>query len=182
MSCSEVWRCLATSNVQAARSDVIWNKADLIEQWRECLRGKLEGLQRGRDSARAGTRVDGDHRPENRGERASVTTQGYLAHGLAQRAAELQECLAQLDDMGCAPRITVQVGALVQLEDEQGRQSWLAIFPGGDATVLEQRGQSSRVLSATSPLARTLIGLQPGDCAAVVQGKEDAELEVIAVL
>ncbi len=159
-----------------------WNKERLVELWRECLQGKLDGLQRGRDSARAGTRVDGDHRPENRGERASVTSQGYLAHGLAQRIAELQQCLGQLDDMGCARRERVRVGAVVQVEGEDGARSWLAIFPGGDATVLRQGDRSLRVLSATSPLARALSGLAIGDSVEVTQAGEDSDVEVLTVL
>ncbi len=159
-----------------------WNKAQLVDLWRECLREKLDGLQRGRDSARAGTRVDGDHRPENRGERASVTSQGYLAHGLAQRIAELQQSLTQLDDMGCARRERVRVGAVVQVEGDDGHRSWLAVFPGGDATVLRQEERSLRVLSATSPLARALSGLAAGDSVEVDQGGEDADFEVLTVL
>jgi len=155
-----------------------WNKADLVESWRERLGSTLEGLQRGRDAARAGTRVDGDHRPENRGERASVTTQGYLAQGLAQRIAELQEALAQLDEMGTGPRQRVSVGALVQVEDEDGEASWLAVFPGGDASWLEQGGRRLRVLSATSPWARQLVGLEAGDSAEVHQGESESESEV----
>jgi transcription elongation GreA/GreB family factor len=161
---------------------VIWDKRELVERWRECLRDKLDALQRGRDSARAGTRVDGDHRPENRGERASVSSQGYLAHGLAQRIAELQESLTQLDDMGCARRDRVRVGAVVQVEDEDSQPSWLAIFPGGDATVLEQNGRRLRVLSSTSPLARSLAGHEAGDCVEVTQGERESEFEVLAVL
>ena len=159
-----------------------WDKRELVARWRGCLEDKLDALQRGRDSARAGTRVDGDHRPENRGERASVTSQGYLAHGLAQRIAELKASLTQLDDMGCARRDKVRVGALVQVEDEDSHISWLAIFPGGDATVLEQNGLSLRVLSATSPLARSLAGHDAGDCVEVTQGETVSELEVLVVL
>jgi len=163
-------------------AEVSWDKAQLVELWRECLQEKLGGLERGRDSARAGTRVDGDHRPENRGERASVTSQGYLAHGLAQRIAELQQSLAQLDDMGFARRERVSVGAIVQVEGDDGHRSWWAVFPGGDATVLRQGEQSLRVLSATSPLARALSGLAAGDSAEIDQGGEDTDVEVITVL
>ena len=159
-----------------------WNKAELVQRWREHLLASLQGLERGRDSARAGTRVDGDHRPENRGERASVTTQGYLAHGLAQRIAELQEALAQLDEMGTGPRGSVRVGALVQVGDEDGGASWLALFPGGDASLLEQGKQTVRVLSATSPWARQLAGLAPGDSVEVSQGGSEYEVEVLEVL
>jgi transcription elongation GreA/GreB family factor len=159
-----------------------WSKTQLVERWRARLLTRVEGLERGRDSARAGTRVDGDHRPENRGERASVTTQGYLAHGLARRIAELGEALAQLDEMGTAPRRRVSVGALVKLEDEAGESSWLAIFPGGDASTLEADGATLRVLSASSPWARQLAGLEPGDSAELPQGDTQIAVELLEVL
>ncbi|MBJ95312.1 MAG: hypothetical protein CMP23_12690 [Rickettsiales bacterium] len=159
-----------------------WNKAQLVQQWRLQLQERLAGLQRGRDSARAGTRVDGGHRPENRGERASVTSQGYLAHGLAQRIAELQQALALLDEMGAGSRSRVSVGALVHLMDEQGQASWLAVFPGGDASLLEQGEQRLRVLSATSPWARPLAGLEAGDSAELSHGGSALEVEVLEVL
>ncbi len=159
-----------------------WNKAELVKQWRVRLQEKLEGLQRGRDSARAGTRVDGGHRPENRGERASVTSQGYLAHGLAQRIAQLQQALALLDEMGTGPRARISVGALVHMQEEGGEASWLALFPGGDASLLEQGGRSLRVRSATSPWSRQLAGLEAGDSAEVSQGDSEIEVEVLEVL
>jgi transcription elongation GreA/GreB family factor len=84
--------------------------------------------------------------------------------------------------MGCARRERVRVGAVVQVEGDDGHRSWLAVFPGGDATVLRQEERSLRVLSATSPLARALSGLAAGDSVEVDQGGEDADFEVLTVL
>ena len=57
------------------------DKRPFFELWRAELQ-RRRALHAARQAeARAGTRVDGDHRPENRGERAAVTTQGYLAIG-----------------------------------------------------------------------------------------------------
>ncbi|MCP4871704.1 MAG: hypothetical protein GY898_23595 [Proteobacteria bacterium] len=70
--------------------------------------------------ARVGTRVDGDHRPENRGERAAVTSQGYLAQGLTRRIEELQASLVQVTQLDRGARVRVSPGALFQVEEEDG--------------------------------------------------------------
>ena len=69
-------------------------KATLIDAWKAHLQEGRAVLLAGQTAARAGTRVDGSHRPENRGERAAVTSQGYLAQGLAQRLEALDADLA----------------------------------------------------------------------------------------
>jgi transcription elongation GreA/GreB family factor len=133
-------------------------KSALIAAWRETLQTRLDTLTRTANEARSATRVDGTHRPANRGERAAVTSAGYLAQGLGQRASELAEALRLLDEMGDEPRDRVVVGALVELEDQ-----WLAVFPGGDATRLTVDGTEVLVLSARAPMAQVLLGLEEGD-------------------
>ena len=89
------------------------DKSQLVERWREHLESRLESLDASQAAARAGTRVDGAHRPANRGERAAVTSQGYLAHGLGQRMEALTETLRLLGQMGSGQRSRIVVGAWV---------------------------------------------------------------------
>ena len=65
-------------------------KATLVTAWERILQDRLQSLSSSQDAARSGTRVDGEHRPSNRGERAAVTSQGYLAHGLGARAMAIR--------------------------------------------------------------------------------------------
>ena len=151
------------------------DKGELVGLWRAELERRLQSLDSTQSAARAGTRVDGSHRPENRGERAAVTSQGYLAHGLQQRMDDLAQQLRHVDEMGTGQRNEVVVGAWLAIEDETGSQRQMAIFPGGDATVLMMNGESIQVLSPSSPLLQPLMGLEDGDCA-VLRGLGEVEI------
>ena len=72
------------------------NKAELIVAWRVQLVQRLERARESQAEARTGMRGDGDHRPANRGERAAVTSQGYLTQGLAKRLDALEETIELL--------------------------------------------------------------------------------------
>ena len=154
------------------------SKSELVERWRLHLEQRLEGLDASQAAARAGTRVDGTHRPENRGERAAVTTQAYLTQGLQHRLESLGETLRLLELMGTGPRTRVVVGAWVELELESGPIRQIAIFPGGDATTLSFDGLSVQVLSAGSPVVEGLLGLEAGDGAEL---RTLGEVEILAI-
>ncbi len=153
----------------------------LIAAWRQELQTRLDRLVASQGQAREGTRVDGSHRPANRGERAAVTSAGYLALGLGQRAAELAEALRLLEEMGEEPRSRVRVGALMELDDD-GESRWVALLPGGDATTLHVEGVHVQVLSAQAPLAVALAGLEEGDCAQLRLPAGVRELEVLRLI
>ena len=157
-------------------------KEQLIELWRVQLESKRDALLKEQAAARSATRVDGGHRPENRGERAAVTSQGYLAEALASRADELNAAILQLGAVGTEPRSRVGLGALVTVEDEDGCSSRFLLLPGGDASHLESPQGSVRVLSPASPLAMALVGLEETESAEFLRGGEPVELTVQRVL
>jgi transcription elongation GreA/GreB family factor len=154
-------------------------KTELIEAWRRRLEDRLQSLGSTQSSAREGTRVDGSHRPSNRGERAAVTSQAYLAHGLQQRMENLGEQLRLLDEMGSGPRDRVVVGAWIELETEAGERRQVAVFPGGDATRLVVGDATVQVLSPSSPLLQPLLGLEDGE-GAELRGMGSVEICQIA--
>jgi hypothetical protein len=139
----------------------------------------------GQQSARSGTRVDGSHRPANRGERGAVTAQGYLALGLGQRVAALDEQLRLIDEVGTAARSEIVVGALLRIGQEDTEPRWIAVLPGGDATRIEiTHGQAQRqvqILSADSPLIRQLRECGPGDVEEIAIGTRIEEVEVLEI-
>lgn len=156
-------------------------KPSLIEQFRAQLQAQLRTLEASLADARGGMRVDGDFRPENRGERAAVTTQGYLADGLSRRAAELAETLDLLDQVDAAPREQVMAGALVQVADQGGDERWFMLLPGGQGAKLETPQGPVTVLSPSSPLARALRGKEEGDELSFRLEGRRVELEVLSV-
>lgn len=157
------------------------DKSDLLEAFRKHLCTRLTEVEAEQRAARSGTRVDGSHRPSNRGERAAVTSQSYLALGLGQRAVALRERLAVLERITPEPRDEVTHGALVTLEDEDGERLRVLLLPGGEGTVLQVPGGTVTILSARAPLVRDLIGEPVGAEAVVRRGGRDVCVEVIAV-
>jgi transcription elongation GreA/GreB family factor len=157
------------------------DKAQLIDLWRAVLLGRLEILSSSQQAARSGTRVDGEHRPANRGERAAVTSQGYLAHAFGARTQVLQDHLDNLEDMGDGPRSEVVVGAVITVSLDDGPAQHIAIFPGGDATKLTVDGQPVTVLSAQSPMATQLRDTEAGEAVEVELGGELLCVDLIAI-
>jgi hypothetical protein len=155
------------------------DKQTAIAEWRAVLENRLQNLESSKDAARSGTRVDGEHRPSNRGERAAVTSSGYLAQGLAQREAAIQTHLDHLESMGCAARTEAVIGAILTLSIDGSKPQRIALFPGGDATVLQCGIQ---VLSSQSPMAVQLRDAEAGDAVEVDLGARivDVEIESIA--
>ena len=98
------------------------SKGAIVTAWRALLSARLHTHEASKDAARSGTRVDGEHRPSNRGERAAVTTQGYLAHAFGERSLALQTSLEQLEAMGLGPRDEVVIGAVLTLDAKQWRE------------------------------------------------------------
>ncbi|MBX2802498.1 MAG: hypothetical protein KTR31_32760 [Myxococcales bacterium] len=153
------------------------DKRRLIDAHRVALQTALSSLRIGQDAARAGTRVDGTHRPASRGERAAVTSEGYLAQGLNQRIADLEGHLRVLAEVTPTLRKTVANGALVSIEDEQGRRQTLFVVPGGDGTVHD----GVALVSSTSPWIRPFLGQGAGEVADVVVGGNRVEIELLEV-
>jgi transcription elongation GreA/GreB family factor len=157
-------------------------KPAVIAAWRDVLSGRLMNLESNRTAAQSGTRVDGEHRPSNRGERAAVTSQGYLALGLAERAVATQGHLESLENMGDDPRTEVTVGALLILSFDAGPHQRFVVLPGGDATELEIHGHTVTVLSTQSPLAYQLQDAGEGEVFEVELGPKVIEVELISIV
>jgi len=153
------------------------DKASLKERFADLLRARRDTLIGAQADARAGTRVDGDHRPENRGERAAVSSQGYLAHGLATRMAELTTMLEALELVRTEPCERVGSGALVEIVDESDEARILYVLPGGQGDRLD----GVVVVSPRAPILRTLAGAAVGDAREVTRGGRTEWMEVTRI-
>jgi transcription elongation GreA/GreB family factor len=157
------------------------NKTDLIDRHRAQLTERAASLRALRNAAREGTRVDEGHRPTNRGERAAVTSQAYLADGLQARLEAVEHSLAVLERLEPGPRQRFVAGALARVVDEEGRERVYLLLPGGQGDALEGPDGPVTVLSPEAPIARALAGLEEGDAAELTLGGRDAELEIVGV-
>lgn len=157
------------------------DKQRVFDAFRDAQQQVLDDLERGQDAAREGTRVDGSHRPVNRGERGAVTSQGYLAAGLAARLAELVAHLETLGQMDAGPRVQVGPGALLELAEDDGPPAWYALLPGGLGSRVVVDDVEVMVLSPASPLAVALAGARAGDTVEVARRGRMVQVDVVAV-
>jgi len=155
------------------------DKASLIARHRQALAERAASLRSMRDAARSGMRVDEGHRPTNRGERAAVTSQGYLAAGFQSRLDALEADLGALDRLDGGPRDRLVVGALARIADEDGRERLYLLLPGGQGDPIDSPAGPVTVVSPQAPVARSLLGLEEGDSAETVLAGREAELEIV---
>lgn len=155
-------------------------KSALLLAVRDSLRDRLADLESSRDAAISGTRIDQD-RPANRGERAAVSSQGYLALGLGQRIEALRDALELLERIPPDPRDRVCVGALVTLLDEHDAEQHLLVLPGGEGLRLHTDQGEVTVVSPGAPVIRPLLGLSEGASAPIQRPGGPVEVEVVEV-
>jgi len=157
------------------------NKAALISAFANVLEERLVSLRGAREAARSGMRVDGDHRPSNRGERGAVTSQGYLAAGIKGRIDVLEGQLALLQQVDLAQREEVAAGALVTTEDDNGLERRYLVLPGAQGDTLGAGEEAVTAVSPSSPIGSSLIGLSEGDSATLMIGGRQLALEILQV-
>ena len=90
----------------------------------------------------------------------------YLAAGQAKRVEEIKQALTLCHSMAMRAyddERGIEVGALVGLEDENGRQQWLFLAPDAAGLKVEVVGQPVTVITARSPLGKSLLGKFEGD-------------------
>jgi len=157
------------------------DKASHFLRFRQILEDRLRTVEASIADARSSMRVDGGFRPENRGERAAVTTQGYLAAGLNRRAGEIKQALELLEQVDPGPRDQVAPGALVITADSQELQRAYLLLPGGQGDRLDHPEHPLTVISPSAPIAQALRGQSEGDEARVVLDGRTVQIEIIAV-
>jgi transcription elongation GreA/GreB family factor len=90
----------------------------------------------------------------------------YLAHGQSMRIAELKQAIA-LYQVFQRPTFnahaTIQLGALVCIEDDQGQQRRFLIGPAAGGLSIESEQGAIQVITPTAPLAQALMGKRVDD-------------------
>jgi len=90
----------------------------------------------------------------------------YLAAGQARRVEEIKQALALCNGMPLRAyddQRGIEVGALLGLEDENGRQQWLFLAPDAAGLKVDVVGQPVTVITPRSPLGKSLLGKFEGD-------------------
>ncbi|MDD5445373.1 MAG: transcription elongation factor GreAB, partial [Pseudomonas fluorescens] len=90
----------------------------------------------------------------------------YLAAGQAKRVEEIKQALTlchTLQLRAYDDQRGIEVGALLGLEDENGRQQWLFLAPDAAGLKVDVVGQPVTVITPRSPLGKSLLGKAEGD-------------------
>ncbi|MCP2020044.1 GreA/GreB family elongation factor [Pseudomonas laurylsulfatiphila] len=90
----------------------------------------------------------------------------YLAAGQAKRVEEIRQSLNLCQNLALRPydeRRGIEVGALLGLEDENGREQWLFLAPDAAGLKVDLVGQLITVITPRSPLGKSLLGKFEGD-------------------
>lgn len=108
----------------------------------------------------------------------------YLAQGQARRLAECEADLIAFQNL--TPRTFTQddavaVGALIQLEDEDGETQFLLLGPAAGGLKITWNGLDIVVITPHAPLGKALLRAAVGDEIAVTPGAKQKRYEVIAI-
>lgn len=131
------------------------------------------------------TRDEATHeesKPENEYDTRALET-GYLVKAQSKRILDARETLASFKHMnfeklpeGSAIRST----ALLQI-DMNGKGKWFLYMGLGGGVTVEVDREVVQVITPSSPLGESLLGLSVGDFAVVESGKSRKEYEVLQV-
>ena len=114
-----------------------------------------------------------------------ATEASYLARGLAERVEQLQlehDRLVAYASSGLAGADTVQLGALLRVEEEGGERAIYFLLPVAGGEVIETEGLVVRVLSPGSLLGRELVGCSVGENVVIELPKGEMTLSVEEVI
>ena len=90
----------------------------------------------------------------------------YLAAGQAKRVEEIRQSLALCQNLTLRAydeNRGIEIGALLGLEDEKGREQWLFLAPDAAGLKVDVVGQPITVITPRSPLGKSLLGKFEGD-------------------
>ncbi|WP_201190771.1 GreA/GreB family elongation factor [Pseudomonas fluorescens] len=109
----------------------------------------------------------------------------YLATGQARRMEEIRQSLTLCQNLALRPyndQRGIEIGALLGLEDENGREQWLFLAPDAAGLKVDLVGQSITVITPRSPLGKSLLGKFEGDDVEIVVAGTRQQFSVTEVL
>jgi transcription elongation GreA/GreB family factor len=147
-----------------------------------CLRAELDGFTRAAKQAQEAA-TDPDSKAENKYDTRNLEA-SYLARGVAFRVAETEAALSAWQAMppqDFSAMRPVAVGALVLINDAQGRSGFF-IGPGGGGISVEHEGMDITVITADSPLGKQLLKRREGDVFLLESGPRRTQTVIETVL
>lgn len=126
-----------------------------------------------------------DNKPENEYDTRGLEA-SYLARGQTERVADLKECLvvfksAVIKDYD--EKTPIGNTCLIEIEniDNDKDCKQLLMMPKGGGLILKKSGTTIQVVTATSPLGKSLLGKMVGDEINYISGDKNREYEIKSV-
>lgn len=157
------------------------NKKELISVFIEHLEKELTILKEAaRATAEAATNEES--RPENEYDTRALEA-SYLAGAQSKRVVEVMEVLSLFKSISFKefkPTDSVQATALVDVLLD-GRKSRLLMMPKGGGVNLKVGSESVQIVTPTSTLGETILGMNVGDTAEYEVGPKVHECEIVSI-
>ncbi len=131
----------------------------IIEQLQQELGTAIAASQQAHASA-----TDSENIAENKYDTLAVEA-AYLAHGQSLRIAELQQAIRayqRFKPPSFTPSV-IQLGKLVGIEDEKGKQQRLFIGPAAGGLSIKSPAGTIQVITPATPLGQVLMDKSSGD-------------------
>ena len=144
--------------------DTAMNKHAVLQLILEKLTVDLDIVQRAAQTAYE-TATHEENIAENKYDTLGLEA-SYLATGQARRVEEIKQALTLCQNLPVRPydeQRGIEVGALLGLEDQNGRQQWLFLAPDAAGLKVDVVGQPVTVITPRSPLGKSLLGKFEGD-------------------
>ncbi|MBI5547902.1 MAG: GreA/GreB family elongation factor [Deltaproteobacteria bacterium] len=160
------------------------DKKVLVEQLAERLRTAARTARRASQEAAQEAR-EGATPAERREDARVALEQGGLARGQERRAEQAAVSLAAIERFqppSFAPNARIDLGAIVEIEDEEGgRTLFLAPVGAGEELTGPDGDGFLSVVTPSSPVGRALMGRREGETVEVTIGGDVRELSITFV-
>lgn len=123
-----------------------------------------------------------DNKPENKYDTRGLEA-SYLAGAQAKRVNDMKEVLAIFENLPIkdfSNGQAIERTALVEV-NHNDKVSFVLIMPKGGGQSVSFEGKSVQVITAESPLGRSLIGRRTGDFIEVEAGSVQREYEILSI-
>ena len=108
----------------------------------------------------------------------------YLAHGQAKRVAEYEEALVVYKSLGVidfSADLSIALGSLIQLEDEEGITQYLFLGPSAGGLKFIFEGKEITLITTSSPLGKVLNARYVGDEVEMQLSDQNKSYEIVAI-
>ena len=108
----------------------------------------------------------------------------YLAHGQAKRVAEYEEALVAYKALGLvnsSGESSIELGSLIQLEDEEGATQCLFLGPFAGGLKFDFEGKKVTLITTSSPLGQALLGQFVGDGVEMKLSGQNKSYQIMAI-